>query len=65
MTYMPVVIPLSPGDRAFAVAERPGIVVAGCTGSWTAARVTPLRSRPFDGYGFGKTRDDAVRSVQP
>ena len=64
MTYTPIQLTLAPGDRAYLVTERPGIVVAGRASEWTAARVTPLRSRPFDGYGFGKTRDDAVRSMK-
>lgn len=64
MTYTPIPMTLpSSRDRAFLVAERLGIVVAGSSGDWCAARITPLRSQPLGPAAYGRTRDAAVRAL--
>ena len=63
--YTPHPIPLlNPADHAFTV--RHGsltYVVAGHAGEWAAALVSPLRG--FRGpFGYGRTRDAAVRDLE-
>ena len=56
---------LSKGHHAYVVTldERVVAVVASTDGHWVAGRISPLRSRFAPPFGWGQSRDAAVREL--
>ena len=56
---------LRKGEAAYLVMEGDHLiaVVAGRAGAWVAGRVSPLREPLFGGFGYGRTREQAVAGM--